>query len=57
MGNKKTNLVMKNSSILNCDDGIIFNGPFSGVVDNNSLIGCVSGIILKGGNTSQIMNN
>lgn len=57
-GNKTTNLVIKNSSILSCHDGIVLNGPFSGVVDNNIIIGSFStGIILKGGNRSSILNN
>ena len=58
IGKKKTNLIIKNSSITNCNDGIVLNGPFSGVIDNNTVVGCrQTGIILKNGNYSQVMNN
>ena len=34
---KKTNLIIKNSSISNCLDGIVLNGPFSAIIDNNTV--------------------
>ena len=58
IGKKRTNLVIKNSSIINCNDGVVLNGPFSGTMDNNTIVGCrQAGIILKSGNYSQVMNN
>lgn len=58
IGKKKTNLIIKNSSIMNCNDGIVLNGPFEGTVDNNIIVGCrETGIVLKSGNYSQVMNN
>lgn len=38
IGKKKTNLVIKNSSISSCLEGIVLNGPFSAIIDNNTII-------------------
>lgn len=58
VGNKDTSMVLKNSFISNCGEGIILNGPFSTSVENNNINDCTySGITTLFGNMANIINN
>jgi parallel beta-helix repeat protein len=58
VGKQPTKLIMKNSSILGCWDGLVMNGPFEAIVDNNIFEDCATaGIVIHACNTSKVSNN
>ena len=57
-GGPETGLVMKNSVVSKCGDGLVVNGPFSGSVENNVISECSGvGMIALLGNSSNLINN
>jgi hypothetical protein len=51
-------MVLKNSFISNCGEGVVLNGPFSASVENNNINDCTySGITTLFGNMANIINN
>ena len=57
-GAQSTSVLMKNSTLSHCGEGIILNGPFCSSVENNTIADCQgTGIITLFGNSSNIINN
>lgn len=57
-GSSETSLVLKNSVINKCADGVVLNGPFCSSVENNIITECTgTGILTLFGNSSNLLNN
>lgn len=57
-GGKDSSLVIKNSTISGCGEGLVLNGPFCSSIENNVISDCSNnGITTLFGNTSNIINN